>query len=854
MFSNFFIDRPRFAIVISIIIVLAGLISITKLPLEEYPMITPPQICVNAVYPGADAEVVESSVASVIEAEINGVEDMLYMNSSSTNGAYELEIFFKVGTNSDMALVKVQNRLQLANARLPEEVKRYGLGVKERVGGPGLMLISLYSPNEMYDDIMLSNYGSVYVKDELARIKGVGEVEIFGAKDFGMRIWLNPDKMASLGVTPSEISAAINAQNIQIAAGSVGQEPIVDKQKFQLILKTKGRLKTVAEFEDIIVRSNLDGSSIKIKDIARVELGSQNYTAYGRVNGDPCIIMSVKQLSDANSIQVANDITKKMQEISSRFPDGVKYQVIRDETDFVKKSLSEVIKTILIALILVVAITYVFLGDFRSTLIPFFAMPVALIGTLTFLNIFGFSINTITLFGLVLAVGTVVDDAIVVIENVQRHIENGENPRDAAFKTMSEVGGAVIATTLVLLAVFVPVAFLPGITGKLYKQFAVGISVAVSLSTLVALTLSPALSATILKAQKDRKVRNENFFDKFNKVFNKIANEYIEGAKLFINNQKLTIIIVLSLFFAAGVLYKFIPSGFLPDEDKAVTFTYVQLPDGASLARTNEVVKKLEAKVKNFKGVIRTITYVGFGGSNSGFIVCQLDDWSKRQSKDLSISAMLNKMNKVLGATPDAQVTTFAPSPIPGLGMFGGFEFQLQDIGDNSPQYLAQQMGMLLMKANQDSRLQRVFSTFQANLPQLMINVDTKKALAQGVSLTEIYSTLNSYFGSSYINDFNKLGRVFKVQMQADSDFRRNPADIEKIYVKNSSGEILPITSVVDIKSTVGPLTLSRFNQFRSVQISGSPGQDMSSGQAIAAMSEIAKRELPNDMSFEWSG
>ncbi len=852
MFSNIFIKRPRFAVVISLIIMLLGIISMTKLPLEEYPSITPPQIVVRASYPGANAEVIESTVAAPIESAVNGVEDMIYMQSDCSNGGYSLSIFFKVGADPDKALVNVQNRLQLANAQLPEDVKRFGLIAKEKTGGPGAVLISLFAEHDLYDDIFLSNYASIHLKDTLSRIDGVGDIEVFGAKDYGMRIWLKPDKMANLGVTPTDVANAIRTQNVQIAVGNIGQEPIINKQKLQFILRTKGRLTKPNEFENIIVRSKNDGSSIKVKDIARVELGAQSYGAYGRVDGKPIVILSVKQVSDANTIQVVNDIKAELKKISKSFPEGIKYEIIRDETTFVKKSLREVAKSILISIFLVTLITYIFLGDKRSTLVPLFAIPVSLIGTFSGLAVMGMSINLLTLLGLVLAVGTVVDDAIVVIENVQRHITEGLSPKEATKQTMEEIGGAVIATTLVLLAVFVPVGFLPGITGMLYKQFAIGIAVAVSISTLAALTLAPALCSTIIRNKQD--ITPNKYLLKFNYWFTKLTEQYLNIAKYFIERPKATIITIFSILVMIGILYTLIPKGFIPKEDKGVAFTQVLLPDGTSLSKTDEVTKKAEAIALGIKGVKSTTTFIGFGGTNSGFVISTFDDWEKRKHPSLSSQAIVGQLNQKISSIPEAMAMTFTPPSIPGLGYLGGLELQVQDMGDNPPQYLDSLSKKLMMKAQSDKNLFGMFSTFQANVPHLLIEVDEEKALAQNISLQELYSTLSAQFGSLYINDFNKLGRVFKVQIQADSQFRETPDDIYNLFVRNNSGEMVPINTVVNVKNTVGPASLSRFNMFRSVTMNARVAPWAGTGEGIKSVKQILKEELPSDTKYEWSG
>lgn len=851
MSENFFIKNPHFAIVISIFIVLLGIISITKLPLEEYPQITPPQIVVSASYPGANAEVIESTIAAPIEASVNGVEDMIYMSSDSSDSSYNLTITFETGTSPDMALINVQNRLNLAMASLPEEVRRIGLSVKEALNkGAGLMVIYIYSPDGSKNQLELSNYASIHIKNALSRIKGIGEVEIRGGKDYSMRIWLNPEKMASLNVSSSDIVEVVLSQNTQVPAGSVGQEPLIEKQKLHLNITTKGRLKEPAEFENIVIRSNTDGSNVKIKDVARVELGAQSYSDIARVNGEEAVLLRISQLSDANSIDISDRVKAELKRLSLTFPDGIAYEIVRDETDYIQKSMDEVVKTIYLAAILVIIITYIFLGNKRSTALPALAIPVSLIGTFAVLYALNMSINTLILFGLVVAVGTVVDDAIVVIENVKRHIDNGLSAKKATQKTMEEVGSVIITTSLILLAVFIPVGFLPGVSGLMYKQFAVCISVAVILSTIVALTLAPAVSAAVMK-KNGRENRILNAFDHF---FVKITAVYLKCAEFFVYNRTITVIAFISLCVTSLYLYIIVPTGFIPKEDKGVVFTQVKLPDGASLARTEEVVSKLEQNIRKIPGVRTIISFIGAGGSNDAFVVSRLESWDKRKSEELSFKSIQKKINKKFKTMPEAVIFTSSPPGIPGLGKMGGFEFQLLDMGDNPPEYLEQKANELMETANNDKRLADVFHTFQANTPQVKLNIDTEKALAQGVPIGEINNTLASQFGTYYINDFNKYGRVYRVQMQADAPYRGSIDDISLIYTKNNRGQMIPIDTMLDIESKVGPASLSRFNQYRAVTFNGNPSTGHSSGEAIIAMEEVADQNLPEDMSFEWSG
>lgn len=850
--TNIFIKRPKFAIVISLAIVLAGLISMQNLPLEEYPMITPPQVVVSANYPGASSDVVESTVAAPVEAQLNGVENMLYMTSSSQNGSYSLNLFFRIGSNGDMNVINVQNRLQLVTPRLPDDVKRYGMTVKKTVGGPGILLIAINSPNNSYDPLYIANYASIYIKDELARIKGVGDVQVFGNMDYSMRIWLNSTKMATLGVSTSDVSSAIQQQNTQIPAGDIGIEPLTDKQMVKLTLRTKGRLQSVEEFENIVVRSKSDGSQVRLKDIARVQLGAESYSFFSKVDGKSTAMISIKQLPEANSIDLANKITKRMAELKKSFPPGMEYSIVRDETLFVKSSITEVVKAIILAIILVVLVTYLFLGSMRASLIPFCAIPVSLIGIFIFVGLVGFSINLLLLFGMVLAVGLVVDDAIVVLENAQRHIQEGVDPKEATEITMGEVTGAVVATSLVLMAVFVPVCFMPGVTGKMYQQFALCIATAIGLSALVALTLTPALCATILKS-KDQ-FKEIEIIQKFDEWFNKVRDKYLVGAKYFIDSPKATLTCLGVLVLLAMFLFKLIPTSFLPDEDQGATFTQVQLPDGSSASRTSIVATEIENQIQTYPGVKKTINLVGFSGENTALIIAILEPWEKRGKAELSLPSILGRLRKDFGGYTSATVASFSPPSIPGLGMFGGFEYQLLDKGNRSPEQLYQEAMKFIASTRTDRSLQSVYTQYSANLPQLMFDVDVQKAMAQGVSLQEIYSTLAATFGRSYVNDFNKYGRVYRVMMQGDEDFRGKTKDIDKVFVRSMNGKMLPLTAVVNLKDVTGPYSLTRFNMYRAVTINGSAAPGISSGVAMKAMEDLSNKELPKDMGFAWSG
>ncbi len=850
--ENLFIKRPKLAIVISLAIILAGMLMIKLLPLEEYPSITPPQVVVTATYAGASSDVIESTIAAPVEAQLNGVENMIYMNSTSQNGQYKLTLYFRIGSDPDMAVVNVQNQLQLVTPRLPEEVKRYGLSVRKTTGGPGLMMISVNSPTHTYDSLYIANYASIYIKDELARIKGVGQVQVFGSSDYSMRIWLDAAKMANLGVSISEVSKAIQYQNTQSPAGDLGVEPMKNKQMVKLTMRTKGRLQDVKEFENIIIRSKADGSQIKLKDIARVDLGAESYSYFSRIGGKDSAIISVSQLPEANAIDLSNKISKKIAELSKGFPQGIEYKIQRDETKFVRESIDEVISAIGLAIILVGLVTYLFLGSARAAFIPFCAIPVSLIGVFIFMQLLGFSINLLILFGLVLAVGLVVDDAIVVLENTQRHIQEGKDQKTATEITMKEVFGAVLATSLVLMAVFVPVSFMGGITGQMFRQFALCIASSIGLSTLVALTLAPALCSVILKSGDQQS--QLTFIQKFDEWFNKVRDKYLIGAKFFIDSPKATMTILLILVGFIIVLGNLIPKGFLPTEDKGAIFAQIQLPDGSTASRTNIVANEIEEKILKIPGVETTINLVGFSGENTALIVAELTEWSERKTKELSMQSIMSKMQAEFSNYSSAKIAVFSPPSISGLGMFGGFEYQLLDKGNRTPQELYEEANKLIAAANKNQAFQLVYTSFTANLPQLLINVNADKAMAQGVEISEIYSALAGYFGKSYVNDFNKYGRVYRVYLQAESDFREKPADLDKIYVKNTYGKMVPLTSVVEIKEIVGPYSLTRHNMYPAITINGMTRSGISSGDAMNIMEQISDEVLPKDTGYAWSG
>ena len=852
MAGNLFVRRPKLAIIISLVIILAGLIAMTHLPVEEYPSITPPQVIVSATYSGASSDVIASTIAAPVELQLNGVEDMIYMSSDSRNDSYKLTIYFEVGTDPDMALVNVQNQLQLVTPRLPEEVRRYGLTVKKSTGGPGCLMMSVKSPHGTYDSLYLANYATLYLKDEIARTNGVAEVNVFGAGEYSMRIWLNPEKMASMNISSTDIQNAIAAQNVQTPAGNLGVEPMTDPQVLKYTLRTKGRLKDVEEFENIVVKANPNGSNVKIKDVARVELGANSYTSISRVAGKNNAMLSITQLPDANSIDLVNRIKAKMEVLSKKFPADITYAVQYDDTKFVRESIHEVISAIGLAVLLVSIVTYLFLGTFRSAFIPFCAIPVSLIGVFIFMGMFGFSINLLILFGLVLAVGLVVDDAIVVLENTQRHIQDGKSPKEATEITMEEVFGAVVATSLVLMAVCVPVSFMTGITGQMFRQFALCLATSIGLSTVVALTLSPALCSIILQEGSEK--ADFEFIQKFDDWFLSVREGYLRAVHYFVSSPKKTLKFLIWVFIFILFMFFIIPKGFLPTEDKGALFTQLQLPDGASVSRSDKVGAEVAEKISKIPGVESTLEVAGYSGENTVLIVSQLDDWSKRKKASLSMESIQRQIGQMFANFTEATVATFPPASISGMSMFGGFEYRLLDMGDRSPEELFNVSKEFITEASKDPMFQKLFTTYSASLPQLKIVIDEEKAMAQGVEITDIYNTLSNFLGSTYINDFNKFGRVYRVYIQADAPYRVKPSDLSKLYVRNKTGTMVPLTAVVHTENVIGPYTITRYNMYPSVTINGTPRNNISSGQAMEEMEMLSDKLLPKDMSYSWSG
>lgn len=885
----FFIRKPRFALVISVCIVILGIISMMSLKQESYPDVTPPQVQVSASYQGASAEVIESSIATVLENKLNGVEDMTYMTSTSYDGSYSLTLYFKVGSDKNVNLMNVQNRIQQVQSQLPEEVQRTGVTAVSRTSGSGAIILTLYPEAGNWNQLDLTNYGSIYIKDELKRIDGVADVNVYGAGDYSMRIWLDPQKMTGLNVSTSDIKAAVTSQNTQITAGALGQLPTDEKQALQITLKTKGRLDNVKDFENIIIRSNSDGSNVKLKDIAKVELGASSYSNLGLVNGKPSAVVMISQLPDANVINLSKNVKAKVNELNSKMSNGIKIMYVKDDANYIQESMREVEFTILLTALIVVVIIFLFLGDGMATLVPCITIPVSLVGTFFALKAAGMSINLLTLFALVLAVGVVVDDAIVVIENVKRHIDEGKSAIMATQITMEEVGFALVAMALVLMAVFVPITFMSGMTGVMYKQFAVCIAVSIAISALCALTLSPAMCSHFLgQEKKEPDFSNkptlqhlENIKEKifkrtsilvkdFNEMFAKVENFYLEYVQKFVFDKKLTMIVYAIVIVLTLVSFKTISTGFIPDEDQGILLASITLPDGASLSRTEEVSRRFAEQIKKFDGIDeqKLTVFGGNGSTNQSTVIIQLDDYAARKitpikwivrkiegkSTNLSHTAILSQIRAIASNTKEASIQAFSPPAIMGMSMMGGFEFQMLSQGEYTPQEMEVWANKLIAAANQNSDLSSVYTSFQANVPQYIVDIDYEKALAQNVDLTELASTLSSMLGTYYINDFNKYDRVFKVQMQAESRFRDKASDLSGIYVKNKNGVMVPIMSIIKLEQSIGTASISRYNQYKSVQIQGQQASGKSSGDAMNAMESVAKQVLPSDMTFDWSG
>lgn len=862
MLSKFFIERPRFAFVISIIITIAGLVSIWVLPVTQYPDITPSQIQISAQYPGADASTIQKTVIQPIETQVNGVKNMMYISStSSDDGSAVINVTFPAGSDGDINNVNVQNKVSIATPTLPSEVRSLGVTVKEKSSNM-LLVLTLFSPNGTYDSNFLSNYISLYIKDELARISGVGDTAILGGANYSMRIWLNPDLMANLNLSITDVIDAIKQQNAQSSAGALGEAPCSADQIFRYTLQVQGRLETVAQFEDIIIKAMPDGSNVKIKDIGKVELGAENYNQTSTLNGKPCSLLAIYQLAESNGMQIAAECRKKLEELKTRFPVDLDYGIQYDTTTFIQSSIDEAVKTLFEAVFLVIFVTFIFLQDWRATLVPTIAIPVSLIGTFAFLYAIGYSINLVTLFALILAIGIVVDDAIVVIESINRMMnEDKLSPKEAAKKTMELVTSPVIATTLVLLAMFVPICFMPGITGEMYRQFGVTISIAVLISSINALTLSPALSAVLLKPIEVGSTKRKFIaFRWFNSFFGSLTNGYSFLVSRLVRKAFIVIIFYAILTVISGKLYTMIPTGFLPGEDQGALMINVQLPDAAAMPRTENVVTEITKIMLGIPGISNSIATTGFSiingsnSSNSAFVIGTLDDWSKRTEAGKSLPSILMALYKNFKKIPEAQISAFNVPAIPGLGSTGGFSFVLEDSTNSStPQELAEVANKIIVAANQRPEIDMAFTTFKANVPNYFLNIDREKAMKLGVSIDEINTALKGFTGYTYINDFNKFGKTYKVEIQAQKDFRSGLEGLDNFYLKSNTGEMVPLDTLVIPEMRYSPQFMNRYNLYSSVTINGNSAPGYSSGQAMKAMEEIAAAKLPKIYKYEWT-
>lgn len=850
-----FIGRPRFAMVIAVVMMIAGTVALLQIPVAQFPQITPPEVQVTASYPGANAVVMTDSVGAPIEEQVNGVEGMMYMSSSSTdNGTYSLTVTFEAGTDPAIAQVNVQNRLALATPRLPAAVTQAGVTVRSRSSSM-LLGLAVYSPNGTQSEVFISNYATVNIRDALARLPGVGEASVFGPT-YSMRIWMMPDRMEALGITAADLSAAIQAQNAQASAGQIGSPPAMTGQQLQLTVTARGRLANEAEFGDIIVRSNRDGGVVRLRDVARVELGAQSYDTASTLNGRPSATVVVYQSSDANALAVSNAVLGELERLSTQFPDDVAYTLVFDTTSFVRETIREIFVTLAITFVLVVAVVFAFLQDWRATLIPTLTIPVSLIGGFAVLYLLGYSANTITLFAVILAISLVVDDAIIVVENVQRLMtERKMDIRAATLATMEQVTGPIVATTLVLAALFIPVAFLAGITGELYRQFAVTILVTVVFSTINALTLSPALCVLILRPAQEHKT---GFFGKLNSGLDASRNFYLRLFSLFARRLALAGVLFVVVIGSIYGFYRVLPTGFVPAEDQGYLFMNVQLPNAASLERTQETIAQVSSLLQRTPGIDNTIgiagvSMVGGGGSNSGMIISALKPWSERGS-DQSAFALINKLRPQLAAISTASIVPFNPPAIPGLGTTGGFDFRLQARPGQSQQELAEVMRDLIIRANRTPGLAGVFSTFSADVPQLYLDIDRKRTELYGVSPAAIFSTLQAHLGSAYVDDFNIFSRVYQVRLQDEPAYRQRVDDIQRLRVRSQSGELVPLQSMVSISTIYGPSSVNRYNLFSSASINGQAAAGTSTGQALTIMGGLADEALPDGFGFEWTG
>lgn len=867
--SRFFIDRPIFAGVISLLIFIVGLISIPLMPISEYPEVAPPSVVVTALYPGANSRVISETVASPLEEQINGVENMLYMNSqANADGTMTLTVTFKLGSDIDKAQQLVQNRVSQALPRLPDVVRQFGVTVIK--SSPDLtMVVHLVSPNERYDMLYLRNYALLNVKDQLARLQGVGNVAVFGAGDYAMRIWLDPQKAAARNITAGDVTSALREQNAQVAAGVIGAPPNDGTVETQLSVNTTGRLQTPEEFGEVIVKVGDKGEVTHLKDIARIELGASEYALRSLLNNKPAVALPIFQAPGSNAIEISNNVRSTMDELKKTFPEGIDYSIVYDPTTFVRDSIKAVIHTLLEAIILVVIVVIIFLQTWRASIIPLLAVPVSVVGTFALMHLFGFSINALSLFGLVLSIGIVVDDAIVVVENVERNIEHGMTPREATYKAMQEVSGPIIAIALTLIAVFVPIAFVSGLTGQFYRQFALTIAISTVISAFNSLTLSPALAALLLHkpgAPKDALARGMDkifgkFFHWFNRVFKRSSLAYSSRVTQVIRHKTLALFVYGILISITIFMFYNVPTGYVPAQDKQYLVSFAQLPNGASLDRTENVIRRMSDIALKHPGVENSVAFpglsiAGFSNSpNSGIVFVTLKPFHERKGKELSGEAIAANLNQQFGAIQEAFIAILTPPPVQGIGTTGGFKLQIEDRGDAGFEALNETVNKVLGQVRQNPALNpwKAYSLYGINSPQLYVNLDRTKAKQLGINIADIFEAMQVYLGSAYVNDFNKFGRTYRVYVQADSQFRSRAEDISALKTRNNRGEMVPLGSVVDVSESYGPDRATRYNSYRSADINAEPAPGYSSGQAQAALEKIVSSTLPSGMHFEWT-
>jgi hydrophobe/amphiphile efflux-1 (HAE1) family protein len=858
--SKFFIRRPIVAMVISILLVIVGAVTIAGLPVALFPPIAPPEVQVSAVYTGADAQTVEQSVATPIEQQMSGVDNMNYMYSlnATAKGDMRLIVDFDVKTDPNTDLILAQSRTTLAASQLPAEVNNYGVTVQKTLTAP-LMLVSLNSPGGTLDAQFLANYAYINLNDQLTRVPGIGSVQVFGAGQYAMRLWVKPDQLAKLGITVPEIVSAVQSQNTVNPAGQVGSEPAPNGQEFTYSVRARGRRTSPEEFGQIVVRETPDGGIVRVKDVARVELGSQDYTISGRYNGKASAIIAIYQLPGSNAVQAAEGVNKLMAEAKKRFPEGMDYAVALDTTRAVTEGIREIIQTLVIAILLVIVVVYIFLQSWRATLIPLLAVPVSLIGTFIFFPLFGFSINTLSLFGLVLAIGLVVDDAIVVVEAVERHIENGLAPRAAAFKAMEEISGPVIGIALVLSAVFVPTAFIPGITGRLYQQFAVTIAISVILSAFNALTLSPALSALLLKPKTESRGLLRRFFDWFNRMFGHATEGYVRWSGTLIRKSAVALVMLVVFGVAAAFFSNKVPSSFLPDEDQGYVYVNLQLPNASSFQRTDEVARKVESILAETPGVQGTTSVVGFSllslvrTSYNGFFFVTLKDWKDRKSREEQFQVIKQRLNGALSKLPEGIAFDFSPPAIPGVGTSGGFTFVLEDRAGKDVPFLAANLNTFIAAASKRPEIAGLSTTLLPSVPQQFVDVDEDKVLKQGVPINDVYRTIQAFMGGLFVNYFNRFGRQWQVYIEAEGEFRTKAENVGQFYVRNNKGEMVPLSALTKFESRPGPEFTMRYNMYRAAQINGSAAPGYSSAQAMKALEEVFDQTMPREMGYDYS-